>query len=149
MESILPSDDQILRFLLEVPPNPIMELWCRRQAQLYIDEIQTSENGSIIGDVIFGKIKPVNFKQADWATSDDNIMGLLPLSVTGKLERKTRASVCKLIRMVYFLEFFKATTTINEFTGKFNFISDTDAVKLFKKIFWSDGGTHDTKRRHT
>jgi hypothetical protein len=147
MESILPNDDQILSFLVDKTPNPIIMLWCRRQVQMYIDNIQTSDNGTIIGDVLFGKIKPIQFRQPTWSTSDETVLGLLPLSFTYKMGRRVRYQICKLIRMVYFLDFFRVNTPVNEFTGKFNFISDRDAVQLFKTIFWNDPNIRDTKRQ--
>ena len=150
MESILPNDAQILNFLKEETPDRIMMLWCRRQTQLYVDSIMTKENSPLLGDIIFGTIKPVNFNQAEWATSDEKLLGLLPLSVTVNFGRKTMRQICKLIRMVYFLEFFKKANTINEFTGTFDFISDVEATQLFKSIYWTgDDTVRDVKRRHT
>ena len=149
MEAVLPNDTQILCFLLE-EPNPIMILWCRRQVQLYIDQIQNGENGNLLGDILFQNIKPVHFKESDWLVSDMAVMGLLPMSVTRKMSRKMTTQVCKLIRMVYFLDFFKASNPKNTFTGKFEFITDYKAIEMFKDVFWTHS-THDqrhNKRRN-
>ena len=136
MESIKPNDEQILKFIFE--PNDIMRLWCRRQIQMYIDEIDNKENSGFIADILFQNIKPVRFKEPGWESDDSIVMGLLPLSATGKLGRKNYKSIAKLVRMVYFMEFFNANNQRNTFTGNFEFITNYQAVQIFKGVFFRD-----------
>tara|TARA_B100000508_G_C11365146_1_gene230884 strand:- start:111 stop:566 length:456 start_codon:yes stop_codon:yes gene_type:complete len=136
MDSAKPNDQQILNFIFE--PNDIMKLWCRRQIQMYVDEIDNRENSEFIADVLFQNIKPVRFKEPGWDTDDSIIMGLLPLSATGKLGRKNYKNVAKLVRMVYFLEFFNTNNQRNSFTGKFEFTTNYQAVMIFKSVFFKE-----------
>lgn len=143
---------QILNFLLNIEmPEPIMSLWCKRQVQMFIDEIQNEENSEFIIKFYNHTIKPVRFKLHNWDKDDNALMGLFPLTMSGKLSRKDIKNFSKLIRMIFFIGFFATNNPKNQFTGKFEFISDKDAVKIFKSIYFKEDEniTHHSKRRQT
>lgn len=140
MDDITPSNSQILNFLVE--PNPIMTLWCRRQTQMYIDHIQNKDNIAIIKDLVFNRITPKICKINNWENDDSKIIDLLPMAVSGPMNRRTKKQIAKLIRMIYFIDFFNKN-------GPYN--GDDVVVNTFKSVFIinDESMMTDFKRRHT
>lgn len=129
--NVVPTDTQIKSLLDDTDRGvgkQLMVLWCEIKIQNFIDTNRVDRE--LFTDIYFSKIHPSNYKVGDdWCVNDEKIISrLVNFDRTKHLSHRTKKKTAELVRMVYFMDFWKNNKN-DDFVSTFKYIF-VDDVKL-------------------